>query len=61
MPALEADLSEFVELWNTHLIRRNRLADCPSGVPKEMYETPGLVGKISYGVDHAVKTLYYTT
>ena len=39
-----------MNLWNngiyTHLIRRNRLADCPSGVLKEMYETPGLVGVV---------------
>lgn len=47
MPALEAELSEFMDLWNTHLIRHNRLADCPSGVPKEMYETPGLVGRFT--------------
>ena len=46
VPALEADLKEFMNLWNTHPIRHNRLADCPSRVPKLMYETLGLAGKI---------------
>lgn len=29
-----------VNHWNTHVIRHNRLVNCPSGVPNEMYHTP---------------------
>ena len=42
---LERDLEEFVDNWNSHLIRRNRLSDCPSGVPNELYQYPTLHGK----------------
>ena len=47
---LERDLAEFVEGWNSHLIRRNHLAACPSGVPNETYEFPALYGNTRYSV-----------
>ena len=37
---LERDLNEFVDNWNDHLIRHNRLSGCPSGVPNLLYEYP---------------------
>lgn len=42
---LQNDLDEYKHYWNTHLIRANRLAECPSGVPEEMYSLPHMYGK----------------
>ena len=33
-----------VQQWNTHRIRQNRKAGCPSGVPNDLYELPQLEG-----------------
>ena len=41
---LKKDLAEFIETWNSHLIRKNRLSECPNGVPNELYEFPSLYG-----------------
>ena len=41
---LNRDLTEFVDNWNEHLIRKNKLADCPHGVPSELYNYPSLHG-----------------
>ena len=47
------DLNEFVLQWNTHPIWNNHLADCPSGIPVDMYEIPDAFGK------HYKKFNYY--
>ena len=41
---LKNDLEEFVDNWNAHLIRRNRLSGCPGGVPNHLYDYPSLHG-----------------
>jgi len=47
---LKKELQEFVQYWNSHLIRRNRIADCPAGVPDDMFEMPSTFGEL-----HAIK------
>ena len=42
LPRLEEDVQEYVQYWNSHLMRHNRLADCPNGVPNELFELPSL-------------------
>ena len=44
LPRLE-DIQEYVHYWNSYLMRHNRLADCPSGVPNELFELPSLHSK----------------
>lgn len=46
VPLLTKDLVEFVSQWNTHPIRRNHLADCPGGIPVDIYEMPVEFGKV---------------
>ena len=41
---LRDSLSEFVTLWNSHKIRKNQGARCPSGVPDILYSTPEIAG-----------------
>lgn len=48
VPLLTNDLAEFVNQWNTHPIRRNHLADCPAGIPVDMYEMPVEFGKLQF-------------
>lgn len=40
MPVLQNDLDEIRQLWNTHRIRSNRSAVCPSGIPDHIYHAP---------------------
>lgn len=47
VPLLEKELDDFVFFWNSHLIRKNKLSQSPSGVPNEMHELPALYGKLS--------------
>ena len=44
LPPLRRELNEFKDNWNNHLIRKNKLADCPAGVPNELYDYPSLKG-----------------
>ena len=37
-------LEEFKQRWNSHRIRRNRLAGCPAGVPDDLYYIPQQTG-----------------
>ena len=37
---LEKELEEFVCSWNSHLIRSNSKARCPSGIPNDLFEMP---------------------
>lgn len=43
---IEKTLCEFQERWNSHTIRQNRLAGCPSGVPDDLYNLPEMNGII---------------
>ena len=40
LPVLKKELEEFVELWNSHTIRRTRLAASPCGRPDDLYDMP---------------------
>ena len=40
MDLIQKYLDEVAELWNSHTIRPNRMAECPSGIPDEMYFFP---------------------
>ena len=40
------ELHEFVLDWNCHHIRHNRLADCPSGRPDDLYHMPNYYGNL---------------
>ncbi len=42
---LSLELEEFQHQWNTHSIRPVRLANCPSGIPNDLYEMPELFGQ----------------
>ena len=45
-PLLRRELDEFREHWNSHTMRYNRLADCPTGAtPNDLYEMPDFYGK----------------
>ena len=37
-PLLEKELRQFMTHSNTHRIRENRLADCPGGIPEDLYD-----------------------
>ena len=45
LPALKKDVQEFLEFWNSHRIRSNKLAACPAGRPDDLYEIPECFGK----------------
>ena len=45
-PLLQKEVDEFVLYWNTHKIRANRLANCPSGIPDDLYDMPAHVGTL---------------
>lgn len=53
-PLIEKALDDFRVRWNTHAIRPNRLAGCPSGVPDDLYHLPQLTGML-----HSVVPIYY--
>ena len=44
---LHQDLVEFVEIWNNHRLRKNRLANCPLGIPNDIHRLPH-----KYGMSH---------
>ena len=45
-PLLQRELDQFMEDWNSHTMRYNRLADCPTGVsPNDLYDMPEHFGK----------------
>ena len=37
---LKRELEEFTDYWNSHAIRANRTAECPSGIPDDLYQMP---------------------
>ena len=46
LPILKKELNNFMDFWNTHQIRFNRLARCPSGRPDDLYDMPQLFGNM---------------
>ena len=47
-PLLENSLKDFKARWNSHRIRNNRKAGCPSGVPDDLYYLPQQQGWADY-------------
>ena len=45
VPVFESEVSEYVQHWNSHLVRRDKQRQTPSCVLNEMYEMPELYGK----------------
>ncbi len=45
---LQNDLDEFGSSWNSHHIRKNRVANCPPGVPNDLFLLPEHYGMFSY-------------
>lgn len=45
LPILKQELTEYVQYWNSHLMRKNKSISFPSGVPNKMYEFPELYGE----------------
>ena len=41
---IEDELEKFVEHWNTHVMRANRLTGSPSAIPNDLYEMPNTYG-----------------
>ena len=37
---LQDEMEEFVLYWNSHPLRRNRIALCPHGIPDDIFEMP---------------------
>lgn len=57
MDSIQRTLSEVADLWNIHTIRPNRMSECPSGVPDEMYcfpQSKGIENKNNIQIDHII-------
>ena len=50
---LQRELDDFVSYWNSHSIRSNRCAECPSGRPDDLFEIP----RVWY--DNKLHVVYY--
>ncbi len=48
LPVLQKEVSEFVQYWNTHRIRKTRNAECPGGRPVDLFEMPNYYGIVLY-------------
>lgn len=48
LPLLTKELREFVRYWNSHSLRRNRAAECPHGIPDDLYDMPEHFGGENY-------------
>lgn len=44
VPVLEKEVAEYVKQWNSHLIRKNKQCQTPSGIPDEIYSMPEVYG-----------------
>ena len=45
MVLIQQELDLVATEWNSHRIRKNRMAECPPGVPDELYFLSELSGK----------------
>lgn len=43
---MQREISDFAQYWNSHSIRVNSTAECPSGIPEDMYDMPSQLGII---------------
>ena len=44
-PFLQKALDDFRDRWNSHRMRPNKKAGCPTGVPDDLYNLPHLTGR----------------
>ena len=44
-PLLQNALDDFRARWNSHRMRPNKKAGCPTGVPDDLYNLPHLTGR----------------
>ena len=51
---LEQELSDFVAYWNLHRIRSNRIIECPTGIPEDMFDMPEEFGKQMIYIMHVM-------
>ena len=47
LPLIQVQLNQFVENWNEHRIRRQRM-EVPSGIPNVLYFQPEIFGSTDY-------------
>lgn len=47
VPVLRSEIADYVQYWNSHLMRRDKERQTPSRVPNEMYEMPELYGNVN--------------
>lgn len=47
---LQQELLEFLHYWNSHNIRTNTLAECPAGIPNDLYSIPEEFGNADQGL-----------
>lgn len=43
-PLIQKQLNEFIQEWNSHNIRKSKMAEAPAGVPNVLYNFPELKG-----------------
>ena len=48
MALIQQELGKVADEWNSHRIRPSRMAECPAGVPDELYFLPEASGKFSH-------------
>ena len=51
---------DFNNYWNSHAIRANRTAECPSGIPDDLYQMPEEFGEY-YSHNNNYNNIYYYT
>ena len=46
LPNCWNELNDFVAHWNSLKMRINKLGNCPSGIPDDLYEVPSQAGEL---------------
>ena len=44
-PLIQEQLNAFLNEWNSHKIRKSKMAEAPDGIPNVLFEFPELKGK----------------
>ena len=44
MPLIRTQLSEVVDIWNSHNIRKQNVGDVVSGIPDVLFDNPEILG-----------------
>ncbi len=57
-PLLNAELDEWIQVWNNHRIRKQKYGTCPSGFPEVLYSHPYLAGTQDCGIAWADATAF---